>query len=126
MNEMDSNQTLVSNFESDLLVLFGMPIRNQNIVFRNIDPKINLLFSQMESLSEEDFINYVMHATSIEKDNRNEAIRRSAQYKSDTNWMTASLLEYTYNSILSNDESIVSHVSKRLMKWMRDMEDLNL
>ena len=91
-----------------------------------MDPKINLLFSQMESLSEEDFINYVMHATSIEKDNRNEAIRRSAQYKSDTNWMTSSLLEYTYNSILSNDESIVSHVSKRLMKWMRDMEDLNL
>ncbi len=121
---MNMLELLVSEFESDLQVLFSLRIDKQKEVFNTINPKVDTLFTQMECLTEEDLNKFILIQVNIAKEKRNQAIRQGATDKTDTNWMSAAMLEHIYNSILSGDEKTVTHISKRLMKWMRDIENL--
>jgi hypothetical protein len=121
---MNMLELLVSEFESDLQILFSLQIDRQIEIFNTLNPKVDTLFTQMESLDEEALIKFIVIQVNIAKEKRNQAIRQGATDKTDSNWMSAAMLEHIYNSILSGDEKTVMHISKRLMKWMRDVENL--
>lgn len=123
---MDLNKLLLREFEVDFDVLVQMPINSQISIFHKLNPDIDSLFIQMESLNENAFTSVVSHLALRARDKRNQAVRRGATDKNDIDWMSAALLEHTYNSILSGDDSVAEHVSKRLMGWMRGMEMIDL
>ena len=76
----------------------------------------------MDSLSEATFTSVVSALAQRAKEGRNQALRQGALDKTDNNWMSAALLEHTYNSILGGDKSAAQHISKKLMGWMNGME----
>jgi len=119
-------QLLAIEFDDDFKVLLSLPVSDQLTIFRKINPDINCLFVQADSLSEITFTSIVSHLAQRAKDRRNQAIRRGADDKRDIDWMSAALLEHTYNSILSKDISVTQHVSKKLMGWMQGMEMIDL
>lgn len=123
---MNLTQLLANEFDSDFEVLLTLPVNSQIIIFKKINPDIDSLFIQGESLNEIAFNSIVSHLAQKAKDRRNQAIRRGATDKTDIDWMSAALLEHTYNSILSGDESVVLHISRKLSGWMQGIEMIDL
>jgi hypothetical protein len=123
---MNLAQLLANEFDSDFKVLQSLPMNFQISIFRTINPVIDNLFNQGESLSENVFTSVVKDLAQKSKDKRNQAIRGGATVKADINWMSAALVEHTCNSILSGDASVVLHISRKLSGWMQGIELIDL
>lgn len=120
---MDLNTFLLQEFDADFDILAKLPIKSQITIFKKINPDIDCLFKQMESLSQATLLSIVSSLAQTAKDNRNQALRQGALDKTDINWMSSALLEHTYNSILSGDITTAQHISKKLMGWMNAIEN---
>jgi len=117
---------LLSEFDADFDALLGLPFQSQVIIFKTIDPYINSLLRQMETLSEETLTSVVVGLATRAKDRRNQALRQGAIDKTNTDWMSAALLEHFYNGILSFDKNAAQHIGKKLMGWMHGMDMIDL
>jgi len=114
---------LISEFNDDFLVLQNLPVNTQIEIYRILKTEINSFSNQLENINYDEALTKIIltNLSQSAKEKRNQAVRRGAINKKDVNWLSAALLEHTYNSMLSEVNSAIQHINGKINDWMQDI-----
>ena len=109
---------LFTSFNDDFLVLQNLPVNTQIEIYRILKTEINSFSNQLENINYDEALTKIIltNLSQSAKEKRNQAVRRGAINKKDVNWLSAALLEHTYNSMLSEVNSAIQHINGKIRR----------